>query len=113
MSGRLAPVRRIGRATLPRKPCATPRGPRPAGFFEPGLNNPPVYKITLTDADGTRRRPPADDARVAVDREFVDVVRGLRSATAVPYAEALRTHRVACALARSAETGGPVPVSPG
>ena len=69
-------------------------------------------ELVVTDAHGTRRRPPADDARVAVDREFIDVVRGLRPATAVPYAEALRTHRVACALAESAATGAAVAVSP-
>lgn len=69
-------------------------------------------ELVVTDADGTRRREPGNDARVAVDREFIDVVRGVRARTAVPYEEALRTHRVACALAASAEEGAPVAVSP-
>jgi myo-inositol 2-dehydrogenase/D-chiro-inositol 1-dehydrogenase len=46
-------------------------------------------------------------ARVAVDRAFVDAVRGIGNDVRVPYAEALRTHRLACALAASAATGKP------
>lgn len=53
-------------------------------------------------------------ARVAVDRAFVDAVRGIGNDVRVPYAEALRTHRLACALALSAATGQPVqPERPG
>jgi predicted dehydrogenase len=44
-------------------------------------------------------------ARVAVDRAFIDAVRGIGDDVRVPYAEALRTHRLACALASSAATG--------
>ncbi len=44
-------------------------------------------------------------ARIAVDRAFVDAVRGIGDDVRVPYAEALRTHRLACALASSAATG--------
>jgi myo-inositol 2-dehydrogenase / D-chiro-inositol 1-dehydrogenase len=51
-----------------------------------------------------------DAARVAVDRAFVDAVRGVGDDVRVPYAEALRTHRVACAIAESAATGAPVRV---
>src|SRR4029077_20557162 len=36
-------------------------------------------------------------ARVAVDRAFVDAVRGTGNDVRAPYAEALRTHRLACA----------------
>jgi predicted dehydrogenase len=46
-------------------------------------------------------------ARVAVDRAFVDAVRAIGDDVRVPYAEALRTHRLACALASSAATGRP------
>jgi myo-inositol 2-dehydrogenase / D-chiro-inositol 1-dehydrogenase len=46
-------------------------------------------------------------AHVAVDRAFVDAVRGIGDDVRVPYAEALRTHRLACALASSAATGQP------
>ena len=44
-------------------------------------------------------------ARVAVDRAFIDAVRGIGDDVRVPYSEALRTHRLACALAASAATG--------
>jgi myo-inositol 2-dehydrogenase / D-chiro-inositol 1-dehydrogenase len=46
-----------------------------------------------------------DAARTAVDRAFVDAVRGVGDDVRVPYQEALRTHRLACALAESAATG--------
>jgi predicted dehydrogenase len=46
-------------------------------------------------------------ARVAVDRTLVDAVRGVGNDVRAPYAEALRTHRLACALASSAATGQP------
>jgi len=59
-------------------------------------------------------------ARVAADRAFVDALRGRASRRspdgessplALPdHAEALHTHRLACALARSAATGAPVRV---
>jgi predicted dehydrogenase len=55
------------------------------------------------------RHEPDDDPRVTVDRRFVDAVRrdepGL---VAADYAEALRTHRVACAIDVAASTGQPV-----
>jgi myo-inositol 2-dehydrogenase / D-chiro-inositol 1-dehydrogenase len=44
-------------------------------------------------------------ARVAVDRAFVDAVLGVADDVRVPYAEALRTHRLAAAIADSAATG--------
>ncbi len=47
-------------------------------------------------------------ARVSVDRAFVDAVRGIGDDVRAPYAEALRTHRLACALARSVASGQPV-----
>lgn len=47
-------------------------------------------------------------ARVAVDRAFIDAVRGIGNDVRTPYAEALRTHRLACALAASAVSGQPV-----
>lgn len=49
-------------------------------------------------------------ARVAADRAFVDALRGrpVDSDSSPPdYPEAMRSHRVACALARSAESGAP------
>jgi predicted dehydrogenase len=46
-----------------------------------------------------------DSARVAVDREFINAVRGEGADIRVPYAEALRTHELALAVAESAATG--------
>jgi myo-inositol 2-dehydrogenase/D-chiro-inositol 1-dehydrogenase len=51
------------------------------------------------------------DARVAADRAFVDAVRGVDGAGPGPvpdlpdYAEALRSHRLACAVARAVASG--------
>jgi predicted dehydrogenase len=64
--------------------------------------------LTVREASGTTVRQATVDPHVAIDREFIDVVRGRASATQVPYEEALRTHRVACALAESTTTGQPV-----
>ena len=73
--------------------------------------------ITITE-DGMAVRTDADepvwqavdpdDAKRAADRAFVDAVLGRADDVLVPYAEALRTHRLACALARSAIDGHPV-----
>ena len=48
----------------------------------------------MRDADGLAAlaRPTRTDARIAVDRAFVDAVRGIGDDIRVPYAEALRTH---------------------
>lgn len=62
----------------------------------------------LVDAGGRRELTPTEDPKVVVDREFVEVVRGERAATRAPYAEAVRSHAVACAVAESARSGAPV-----
>jgi predicted dehydrogenase len=64
--------------------------------------------LTVREPAGTTVRPARVDPKVAVDRDFVDAVRGRAPATRVPYEEALRSHRVACALAESARAGHPV-----
>ncbi|MEE3922249.1 hypothetical protein V2I01_40080 [Micromonospora sp. BRA006-A] len=70
--------------------------------------------LTVRDADGERHVPAdPDGARVAVDRAFVDAVCGLGDDVRVPYAEALRTHRLALAVAESARTGRPVALPTG
>ncbi|MDH2430254.1 Gfo/Idh/MocA family oxidoreductase [Sphaerisporangium sp. TRM90804] len=48
------------------------------------------------------------EAKIRVDREFVNAVQGRPADVRVPYGEALRTHRLAYAVARSAAEGGPV-----
>jgi predicted dehydrogenase len=69
----------------------------------------------LTVDDGERRDviEPREDPRVVVDREFVAAVRGERRSTRVPYDEALRTHRLACAVAESARRAEPVRLDDG
>ena len=67
--------------------------------------------LVVERGDGAEVLRPRVDAHVAVDREFLDAVTGRREATRVPYAEALASHRVGCALAASAATGAPVAVS--
>ncbi len=49
-----------------------------------------------------------DTARVAVDAAFIAAVRGEKHDVRVPYAEALRTHALALAVAEAAATGRPV-----
>jgi myo-inositol 2-dehydrogenase/D-chiro-inositol 1-dehydrogenase len=67
--------------------------------------------LTVRDADGTRTvDSDPDSARVAVDRAFIEAVRGESSDVRVPYAEALRTHALALAVAESAATGDAVTV---
>jgi len=48
------------------------------------------------------------DPFVREDRDFVDAVQGKDNRIRVPYHEALKTHRLACALVRSAREGRPV-----
>lgn len=62
--------------------------------------------LTVRDAGGPRTvdSDPAS-AHVAVDRAFIDAVRGDGDDIRVPYAEALRTHAVALAVAEAAATG--------
>lgn len=72
-----------------------------------------VGEEELVVREGDREHREAGDpeaARVAVDRAFVDAVRGEGDDIRVPYAEALRTHRLACAISRSAATGEAVNV---
>ncbi|HEY0449635.1 Gfo/Idh/MocA family oxidoreductase [Actinophytocola sp.] len=49
-----------------------------------------------------------DVAKRAADEAFVAAVLGRAAAVRVPYAEALRTHRLACAISTSAATRRPV-----
>jgi predicted dehydrogenase len=66
--------------------------------------------VQLTDPTGTRRwTADPHEARVAADRAFVDAVRGVDGTAAgadLPdYAEAMRSHRLACAVARAVTSG--------
>jgi myo-inositol 2-dehydrogenase/D-chiro-inositol 1-dehydrogenase len=75
-----------------------------------------VGEDALLVRDGeAEHRYPGDPvaARVAVDRAFVDAVQGVADDVRAPYGEALRTHRLAAAVARSAATGTAVEVAHG
>jgi predicted dehydrogenase len=58
--------------------------------------------------DGERVIEDDGQAKTRVDREFVNAVQGKDADVRVPYREALRTHRLALALARSAAERRPV-----
>jgi myo-inositol 2-dehydrogenase/D-chiro-inositol 1-dehydrogenase len=65
----------------------------------------------MVEADGERSLWRAEgDARPLPDRDFVQAVRGGPDRIRVPWPEAYRTHRLACALTRSADEGRPVAV---
>lgn len=65
--------------------------------------------LAVHDADGEATHPiDPDEAKRRVDRAFVDAVQGRGDDVRAPYEVALRTHRVACALARSAAGAGTV-----
>jgi predicted dehydrogenase len=67
--------------------------------------------LVVRDANGAETvEVDPDSARVAVDRAFIEAVRGEGDDIRVPYAEALRTHRLAVAVAESAAAGRPVSV---
>lgn len=68
--------------------------------------------LVIDDGSARRERKPAADPRVTVDREFIEAVRGQRESTRAPYAEAVQTHRLGCAVAESARTGRPVQITP-
>jgi predicted dehydrogenase len=68
----------------------------------------------LVELDGRRSDYRADaDARPRPDRDFVAAVRGGPDRIRVPWAEAYRTHLLACAITRSAEERRPLAVSNG
>ncbi|HEX7745238.1 MAG TPA: Gfo/Idh/MocA family oxidoreductase [Micromonosporaceae bacterium] len=70
-------------------------------------------ELVVRDGDQEHRfSGDPEAARVAVDRAFVDAVRGVGTDIRVPYAEAVRTHRLACAVAESAMAGQPVRLAP-
>jgi predicted dehydrogenase len=75
-------------------------------LFGDGLAMTLTEEELIADAgEGPRVTPAAGDAKVRVDRDFVDAVLGRRNGILAPYASALRTHRLACAITRSAEEG--------
>jgi predicted dehydrogenase len=75
-------------------------------LFAPGL----ALRLTerdllVVDADGERTVSPEVDAVLEADREFIAAVRGEDADLRAPYDDALRTHRLACALSEAARHG--------
>jgi predicted dehydrogenase len=68
--------------------------------------------LRLRTPDGEQATQATVDARTAVDRAFVDVLRGLEPSPAlVDVGEALRTHRLAWAVAEATRTATTVRVN--
>jgi myo-inositol 2-dehydrogenase / D-chiro-inositol 1-dehydrogenase len=86
--------------------CLLPGGYRIAvELFAPGL----ALKLTeqdllVVDRDGQRMVAPQVDPVLEGDRQFIGAVRGREADLRSPYAEALRTHRLAWAVAEAART---------
>jgi predicted dehydrogenase len=66
------------------------------------------HTLTVVDAEGERTVERQLDPIAAEDRAFVDAVRGVGDDVRAPYAEALRTHLLATAVADAASSGGTV-----
>lgn len=65
-------------------------------------------ELVVDDGDGPVRHADPGEAKRRVDADFVAAVRGEQNAVRAPYPVALRTHRVACALAESARARRPL-----
>jgi predicted dehydrogenase len=70
-------------------------------------------RLVADTGEGRREVADPGDAKRRVDRAFVDAVMGRADDVRAPYEEALRTHRLACAVARAATSGAPVTVEEG
>ncbi len=90
--------------------CVAPRGYRiGVQVVAPGLGlDLTEHDLRITDAAGERTVPRQRDPIAAEDAAFVAAVRGEGDDVRAPYAEALRTHRLAVAVARAAADGGTV-----
>ncbi len=65
-------------------------------------------ELVVDTGEGPRRMTDPGDAKIRVDRDFIDAVQGKEDRIRVPYATALETHRLATAITRSAQSGAPV-----
>jgi myo-inositol 2-dehydrogenase/D-chiro-inositol 1-dehydrogenase len=90
--------------------CLLPRGVRIGiELVAPGLRLwLTEHELTVDDRDGERTTTAQVDPFPAEDRAFVAAVRGNGEDVRCSYAEALRTHRLATAVAAAAPDGGPV-----
>ncbi|TFV59576.1 Gfo/Idh/MocA family oxidoreductase [Geodermatophilus sp. DF01-2] len=90
--------------------CLLPRGLRiGVELVAPGLGIwLTEHQLTVTDIDGERTIDREVDPFEAEDRAFLAAVRGEEDDVRAPYGEALRTHRLAVAVANAAADGGTV-----
>ncbi|GIH78049.1 Gfo/Idh/MocA family protein [Planobispora longispora] len=65
-------------------------------------------QLVVDTGEGRTVITESGDAKHRVDRAFVDAVLGRGQDVRAPYDDALRTHRLACAVARAAAGGAPV-----
>jgi predicted dehydrogenase len=68
--------------------------------------------LVVDDGSSRTEHRLGEDPKVTVDREFIEAVRGQRDSTRAPYREAVRSHRLACAISESAGSGEPVRLDP-
>jgi predicted dehydrogenase len=66
------------------------------------------FEVMVDVGEGRPVTPADGDPFVRADRDFVDAVQGKDDRIRVPYHEALATHRLACAIDRSAVEGRPL-----
>jgi predicted dehydrogenase/glycosyltransferase involved in cell wall biosynthesis len=71
------------------------------------------FEVMVDVGQGRPVTPAEGDPFVRADRDFVDAVQGKGDRIRVPYHEALKTHRLACAVARSAAEARPVVLTAG
>ena len=65
-------------------------------------------EIMVDVGRGRPIRQAGEDPVFLEDRDFIDAVKGLGNRIRCPYGEALKTHRAAVSIARSADTGKPI-----
>lgn len=66
------------------------------------------FELTLHEGQSRPARRAEGDPFRREDRDFIDAVQGKPNQIRVPYAEALKTHRVTTAAVQSARTGRPI-----
>src|SRR3954453_12929048 len=66
------------------------------------------FEILVDVGQGRPIRTAQGDPFIREDRDFIDAVRGRPDRIRAPYAEAMRTHRLATETARSAREGRPI-----
>ena len=69
-------------------------------------------EISIDMGQGRRVRQAVGDPFAREDRNFIDAVQGKANGVRVPYEEAVKTHRLTTAAARSVREGCPISLQP-